>query len=154
MPAPAISSVFARSAALASDLLSTLHAPLVARGEAMLNVCLAGPSITSNQTLIAVLRRHHEVSLVAHRIELSQSRAVASSDVLVLEASDTSGALTSLLRGLQASRPGLPIVLVAGTLTESDKADAFHLGVRDYFPAPCRVDLLIERLEALARAAS
>jgi DNA-binding response OmpR family regulator len=117
----------------------------------MLNVCLAGASLTSNQTLIAALRRHHEVSLIAHPVDLMRSGA--HSDVLVLEAFETNGALVPLLRALQHSRPELPIVLVAGTLSETDKADAFHLGVRDYFPAPCRVDLLIERLEALARAA-
>lgn len=117
----------------------------------MLNVCLAGRSLTSNQTLIAALRRHHEVTLVTHPIDLMRSGG--SSDVLVLEALETKGALVPLLRALQYGRPALPIVLVAGALSEADKADAFHLGVRDYFPAPCRVDLLIERLEALARAA-
>jgi DNA-binding response OmpR family regulator len=77
---------------------------------------------------------------------------VALSDVLVLDASGSRGALQPLLRSLRQSRPELPIVLVDGGLTEHDKADAFSLGVLDYFPAPCHVRLLAERLEVLTRA--
>jgi DNA-binding response OmpR family regulator len=46
----------------------------------------------------------------------------------------------------------LPIVLVDGGLSEHDKADAFSLGVLDYFASPCHVDLLAERLQVLARS--
>src|SRR5262245_6742668 len=118
----------------------------------MLHVCLAGPTITGNEPLVAALRMHHEVSLVAHPLRLEDSRAVDNSDVLVLDAAGIRATLRDLIRSLRARRPDLPIVLVDGSLTEDDKADAFSLGVHDYFPAPCHVALLAERLAALARA--
>jgi DNA-binding response OmpR family regulator len=118
----------------------------------MLHVCLAGPMITSNQALVEALRMQHEVSLVARCTRLRDSRAVHNSDVLVLDATGIRATLRDLIRSLRLRRPDLPIVLVDGGLSEDDKADAFSLGVHDYFPAPCRVDLLAERLGALARA--
>jgi DNA-binding response OmpR family regulator len=118
----------------------------------MLHVCLAGPLITSNEALVGALRAHHEVSLMAHRVRLEDSRAVHASDVLVLDATGIRATLCNLIRALRLRRPDLPIVLVEGSLSEDDKAEAFSLGVYDYFPAPCHVDLLAERLLALARA--
>ena len=118
----------------------------------MLHVCLAGPMITSNQALVEALRMQHEVSLVARCTRLRDSRAVHNSDVLVLDATGIRATLRDLIRSLRLRRPDLPIVLVDGGLSEDDKADAFSLGVHDYCPAPCRVDLLAERLGALARA--
>ena len=41
----------------------------------------------------------------------------------------------------------------ADFLSEQEKAEAFGLGVLDFFPAPCHVRLLAERLQVLARAA-
>jgi DNA-binding response OmpR family regulator len=113
-------------------------------------VCLVGPIVTNNALLLDALRGRHEISLVADQIRLEDSRALASSDVLVLDA--TGIRLPPLLRSLRQRRPDLPIVLVNGGLTEDDKAEAFSLGVVDYFPAPYQVGLLAERLEALARA--
>jgi DNA-binding response OmpR family regulator len=118
----------------------------------MLHVCLAGPTITSNEPLVAALRSHHVVSLVTHPVRLEDSRAVDASDVLVLDATGIRATLRDLIRSLRTRQPDLPIVLVDGNLTEDDKADAFSLGVNDYFPAPCHVALLAERLAALARA--
>lgn len=118
----------------------------------MLHVCLAGPVITSNQALVDVLMTSHEVSLVCDRLGLADSRALQNSDVLVLDADGIRLTLHRLIQSLRLRRPDLPIVLVDGGLSEDDKADAFSLGVLDYFPAPCHVALLAERLEVLARA--
>jgi DNA-binding response OmpR family regulator len=115
------------------------------------HVCLAGFLITNDHALVEALRVDHEVTLVADNIGLRDSQALAHSDVLVLDASGIRAALQPLLRSLRRSWPELAIVLVDGNLTEDDKADAFSLGVLDYFPAPCHVRLLVERLEVLAR---
>jgi DNA-binding response OmpR family regulator len=116
----------------------------------MPHVCLAGPAIANNQALIDALTMHHEVSLVIDRVRLEHSRSLDSSDVLVLDAAGIRATLHSLIQSLRRRRPDVPIVLVDGGLSEAEKADAFSLGVRDYFPAPCRVELLAERLEVLA----
>lgn len=117
----------------------------------MLHVCLAGPGITADRALLDALRIHHEVSLVADQMRVADSGVFGCSDVLVLDAAGVVAALRPLIRSLRSRRPDLPIVLVDGGLTEHDKADAFTLGIADYFPAPCHVGLLAERLEVLAR---
>ncbi|MEO8450177.1 MAG: hypothetical protein ABI647_10330 [Gemmatimonadota bacterium] len=121
-------------------------------GATVLHVCLAGPGIAGNRELVDELRFHHEVSLVTNQTRLEQSRILDDSDVLVLDAAGIRATLRPLLRSLRRRRPELPIVLVDGGLTEDEKADAFTLGVLDYFPAPCPVGLLAERLEVLGRA--
>jgi DNA-binding response OmpR family regulator len=120
----------------------------------MVHVCLAGPGIAGHRALIDELRIHHEVTLVTDQTRLAQSWVLSASDVLVLDASGIRATLRPLLRSLRLRCPRLPIVLVDGGLSESEKADAFTLGVVDYFPAPCDVGLLAERLEVLARARS
>jgi DNA-binding response OmpR family regulator len=117
----------------------------------MLHVCLAGPGIAGHRALIDELRVHHEVTLVSDQTRLEQSWILSASDVLVLDAAGIRATLRPLLRSLRRRRPELPIVLVDGGLSDDEKADAFNLGVLDYFPAPCEVGLLAERLEVLAR---
>jgi DNA-binding response OmpR family regulator len=108
--------------------------------------------ITGNQALISALCAHHELSLVSHRVWLQESSSVNNSDVLVLDAAGIRPTLGCLIQTLRRRRPDLPIVLVDGGLSEDDKANAFSLGVCDYFPSPCNVDLLVERLAVLGRA--
>lgn len=118
----------------------------------MVHVCLAGPGIAGHRALIDELRIHHEVTLVTDQTRLEHSWALASSDVLVLDAAGIRATLRPLLRSLRNRSPELPIVLVDGELSDDEKADAFSLGVRDYFPWPSEVGLLAERLDVLARA--
>jgi DNA-binding response OmpR family regulator len=118
----------------------------------VLHVCLAGPGIAGHRALIDELRIHHDVTLVTDQTRLEQSRVLSGSDVLVLDAGGIRATLRPLLRSLRLRRPELPIVLVDGGLSDDEKADAFTLGVLDYFPAPYEVGLLAERLEVLARA--
>lgn len=117
----------------------------------MVHVCLAGPGIAGHRALIDELRIHHEVTLVTDQTRLEQSWVLGASDVLVLDAAGIRATLRPLLRSLRLRCPQLPIVLVAGGLSDDEKADAFTLGVTDYFPSPYEVGLLAERLEVLAR---
>jgi DNA-binding response OmpR family regulator len=116
------------------------------------HVCLAGPVITANPVLLDALRPHYDVSLVVDPSRLNTASILGCSHVLVLDASGLCVSLQLLLRSLRQRWPDLPIVLVDGGLSEHDKADAFSLGVLDYFAAPCHVDLLAERLQVLARS--
>jgi DNA-binding response OmpR family regulator len=117
----------------------------------MPHVCLAGPVVIADRPLLEALTLHNEVSLVRDQKRLVACPVIDCSDVLVLDASGLRARLQPLLRSLRLRRPDLPIVLVDGGLSESDKADAFSLGVLDYFPGPCHVALLTERLQVLAR---
>jgi DNA-binding response OmpR family regulator len=123
----------------------------VARRISVLHVCLAGPAVTSNHALVGVLMTRHTVILVGEQARLNELELLGGTDILVLEAGGIRAALPWLLRSLRRRRPELKIVLVDGGLTEHDKADAFSLGVLDYFPSSCRADLLAERLEVLVR---
>jgi DNA-binding response OmpR family regulator len=117
----------------------------------MVHVCLAGPGIAGHRALIDELRIHHDVTLVTDQTRLERSWALGASDVLVLDAAGIRATLRPLLRLLRRRSPDLPIVLVDGGLSDDEKADAFTLGVLDYFPSPYDVGLLVERLEVLAR---
>lgn len=117
-----------------------------------LDVCLAGPMISQDRALIEALERHHHVSAIPDQRRLEELRTLDRSDVLVIDATGIRTTLHLLLRSIRHRRPDLPIVLIDGGLTEEDKVEAFSLGVLDYFPAPCHVALLAERLEVLARA--
>jgi DNA-binding response OmpR family regulator len=120
----------------------------------MVHVCLAGPGIAGHRALIDELRIHHEVTLVTDQTRLEQSWGLAASDVLVLDAAGIRATLRPLLRALRRRSPELPIVLVDGGLSDDEKADAFTLGITDYFPSPYEVGLLAERIEVLARSRS
>jgi hypothetical protein len=117
----------------------------------MLHVCLAGPGIAGHRALIDELRIRHEVTLVSDQTRLERSWILDTSHVLVLDAAGIRATFRSLLRSLRQRRPELPIVLVDGGLSDAEKADAFSLGVLDYFPAGSEVGLLAERVELLAR---
>ena len=116
----------------------------------MLHLCLAGPDLTGEHALIEHLSRRHVVTLVREAQWLEHPALIESSDALALEAADR---WRAQLHALRARAPALPIILVDGELTEDEKAEAFVLGALDFFPAPCRADLLAERLEVLALAA-
>jgi DNA-binding response OmpR family regulator len=117
----------------------------------VLHVCLAGPGISGHQALVDELRIHHEVTLLPDQMRLEHSWVLHGIDVLVLDAGGIRAMLPPLLRTLHLLRADLPIVLVDGGLSEHEKADAFNLGVLDYFAPPYHVGLLAERLEVLAR---
>jgi DNA-binding response OmpR family regulator len=125
---------------------------LVAPAAHVLHVCLAGPEVTSDQTLVGVLGSRHTVSLIEEPTRLHDSEVLDRMDLLVLDAAGIGGMLPWFLRSLRRRRPDLKIVLVDGELSEHDKADAFTLGVLDYFPSSYQADLLAERLEVLGRS--
>jgi DNA-binding response OmpR family regulator len=124
----------------------------VAPGRDVLHVCLAGPGVATNQALRAALRTRHAVILIEEQARLHHSTVLDRMDLLVLDAGGIRAMLPWLLRSLRRRRPDLKIVLVDGGLTEHDKADAFTLGVLDYFPSSYQADLLAERLEVLGRS--
>jgi DNA-binding response OmpR family regulator len=118
----------------------------------VLHVCLAGPDVATNQALVGALEPRYAVSLFAEQMRLHDSDVLERADLLVLDAGGIRVMLPWFLRSLRRRRPDLKIVLVNGGLTEHDKADAFTLGVLDYFPSSYQADLLVERLEALGRS--
>jgi DNA-binding response OmpR family regulator len=116
----------------------------------VLHICVASPAGTAHHALLGALTLRHQVSVVAPQ-QLADGAVLQRIDLLVLDAEGIRATLPWLLRMLRRRRPDLKIVLIDGGLSEQDKADAFTLGVVDYFPASCAVGLLVERLEALGR---
>jgi hypothetical protein len=117
----------------------------------VLHVCIVGPDLTSQRTLIERLRLRHVVTLVAEPSNLSSLAVLALSDALALEADPTDSGWRMQLQSVLASAPDLPVILVDGQMTEEDKADAFALGALDFFPASYPA-LLAERLAVLAHS--
>lgn len=117
----------------------------------VLHICVAGPAGTASHALLGELTSRYQVSVVAPQ-QLADAIVLQKIDLLVLDATGIRATLPWLLRTLRRRHPHLQIVLIDGGLTEHDKADAFTLGVVDYFPAACAVGLLAERLEVLGRA--
>ncbi len=118
----------------------------------VLHLCLVGRDITGQHRLVDYLRKHHVVTLIAEGSWLSDTALATHSDVVALEADPNGAAWRAHLRALHAQLPALPIVLVDGDLTDIEKAEAFELGALDFFPAPCELTLLAERLEVLGAA--
>lgn len=118
-----------------------------------MHICLAGGGITRLQALVEAISADHDVTLVSDATRLERSAVLECSHVIVLDAGGLGPRLRTVLTTVHGRRPEVPIVLVDGGLTEDDKADAFGLGVLDYFASPCCVELLVERLEVLGRPA-
>ena len=115
----------------------------------MLHLCLVGQDITGQHRLVDRLRNRHIVTLIADGSWLTDTALATHSDVLALEADPNGAPWRAHLRALHVQLPALPIVLVDGDLTDDEKAEAFVLGALDFFPAPCELTLLAERLEVL-----
>jgi DNA-binding response OmpR family regulator len=116
----------------------------------VLHVCVVGRLVARNRDLVEALRAHHQVTLV-DRIEwLDEGALLGIVDVLVMDCSgDNRGVLSNVVHRIRRHQPQLQVVLVDGGLSQQDIALGFGAGVADYFPEPCDVALLTERIAVL-----
>jgi hypothetical protein len=113
-------------------------------------VCLAGPRLCNDWSLIQALKPRHVVTLVDQVRFLAAGSFLTTVRVLVLDGVESSGEALGLLPALLGRCPLLCVVLVDGGLDQRQLATAFQLGVRDYFPEPVDVRLLAERVGFLS----
>ncbi|HET9514222.1 MAG TPA: hypothetical protein VFO95_09840 [Gemmatimonadales bacterium] len=114
------------------------------------HICLAGEHVTGHQELVHALRQRHQITLVDRPELLLATGLLSSADVLVLDSAADPARLPGLLHQLRDRFPRLRVVLVNGGLGPREVADAFGTGIADYFPQPCDVKLLGDRIEVLA----
>ena len=70
-------------------------------------------------------------------------------NVLVLDCGESARHVKETIPILMRRFPGLFVLLVDGGLSQKEIASAFKGGVKDYFPDPYDVQLLVERTDSL-----
>jgi len=117
------------------------------------HVCLAGPAVTNNWSLIEPLKRDYQVTVIERPRMLFANSILATASVLVLDCGNEPLWGLRAVKGLRRVYPDVHIVLVNGGLTPTQIADAFREGVRDYFSYQSNADLVVERVQSLCRHA-
>jgi DNA-binding NarL/FixJ family response regulator len=85
---------------------------------------------------------------------LSDSSVLKTVDILVLDCNSLAKLRTDLitfLRKIKAAFPRLCTVVINGGLSQQDIAEAFGVGISDYFPDASEIKLILERLEFLMK---
>lgn len=117
------------------------------------HVCLAGSGVSNNWSLIEPLKRRNQVTMIESLPMLYANSILATASVLVLDCEDETGAGLSALKLIKKLYPDLLVVLVNGTLSQAEIAEAFREGARDYFSHHSNAGLVVERVEHLCRQA-
>jgi DNA-binding response OmpR family regulator len=113
---------------------------------------MTGHKVTNDWDLIQQLKAWHNVTLIKREQLSFDESFLKSVSVLILDCNNTHDLELEIfpyLRKWKKDFPGLCVVLVNGGLTQEEIALAFKVGVRDYFPEPYDVNLLIERIQYL-----
>lgn len=114
------------------------------------HVCLVGRRVSADWSLIAALKRSHQVT-VAESVKMLRANPLLSSvDVLALEFSGAEP-VAQTVRQLRLGQPQLCIVLVGEALSQDEVAEAFRAGASDFFSDPADAELLAERVLSLCR---
>jgi DNA-binding NtrC family response regulator len=116
------------------------------------HMCLAGPTLSRDFSLAALLLDRHVLTLIEDPGQLMDSSVLSSICVVVLECGGGVEQTLQLIPKLKALRPELDIIVINGGATQSQVASAFQNGARDYFPAPHDGRLLAERIDGLSNA--
>ncbi len=122
--------------------------------EMIFHFALTGHKLADDWNLIQRLKAlRHRVTLLK-REDLSTAKSILESvDVFIQDCSsakDLESEVLSHLREWRDHIPRLRVVLIDGGLTQEEIASAFKVGIRDYFPDPYDVNLLVERILYLA----
>ena len=116
------------------------------------HICLVGRSVSNNWSLIESLKRGNQVTIIEPLGLLYHSAVILSTvSVLILDCGEGSRMGIEALRVVRGIYPDLCVVLVNGGLTQNEIAEAFEVGVRDYFSYQDNVLLLVERVQHLCR---
>ncbi len=115
-----------------------------------MHVALIGAALTRDMSLITRLCAGHVVTVAQTAQALALTSVITAADVLVLDAGHERHELGNLVRSIRKRDPTMTLLLVNGGLDQLDIAEAFQLGVTDYFARPWNERLLVERIEVLA----
>jgi DNA-binding NarL/FixJ family response regulator len=123
------------------------------------NVWLVGPTVSEDWDLIQALKLDYVVTLI-HTCEpalLAKEAVLKSATLIVVDCGARTGDAARIfeaIRSMKKKLPGLVVLLADGGLAQEEIAQAYRLGVRDFFPSPYDARLLAERIVALCRRGS
>lgn len=114
------------------------------------HVCVAG-SISNDWSVVQRLKRRNQVTLIEQPGDLMQSTVLATASVLALDCGDSPETGLVTLSLVSRLYPQLRVLLVNGTLSQGEIAEAFRRGACDYLPQQVNPELTAERIESLCR---
>ena len=123
--------------------------------DVLLNICVAGRTISRDVELTKALGAKHNVSQLRNMARLSKRfilSEIEGIDVLILDCSEKKELLVDVISNITECAPHLSIVLVNGGLTTEDIATALGKGAADYLGVPStpdEIELFAERVEIL-----
>lgn len=99
--------------------------------------------------LIARLTRDYIVTITAQLDNIADSLEESQNQVVLIEVPENEELFISILRELFKKDETTRIIILGGCASRASLAEAFRIGVCDYFPEPVNSELLIERLGVL-----
>jgi DNA-binding response OmpR family regulator len=115
------------------------------------HICLVGDGLTSRGELIRRLLVRNRVTLLETLDLPADGPILALVDLMALDCSVMGQRSADLIAVVRDQAPALPVVLADGGLTQSAIASLFNIGADDYFSHPFNLELMVERIEFLAR---
>ncbi|RMF61053.1 MAG: response regulator [Calditrichaeota bacterium] len=116
-------------------------------------ILIAGRSIANDTHLVEAISQIAEPVTQASPSGVEQTLQRNPTLRLLLLEIDRNDFNVGLLRRLRRAFPHVQVVIIDGSVDRNLLAEAFSLGVKDAFPKPLNLDLLIERVAVLMREA-
>lgn len=114
-------------------------------------VLVSGPTITKDTYLIDGLKKAASVIKCPDLKSIEKLLAQNHVDLILMEILKDKYSEVSIIKRLLSRNKDLKIVLINGNSDQEIIAKAFRYGVRDAFRMPYKVDLIVERIEALIK---
>ena len=117
-------------------------------------ILLVGPEIINDTSLIDLLRKIGDISLLTNKDQLETVVQRLNINLVVMELSSCWRVDLHAAYCLNADYPLVPIVVINDGESVDIVIQSFHSGARDFFKKPYDPALLAERIEALTRDTS
>lgn len=111
-------------------------------------VAIYGSSLLSNDQLITALNKEFQVVPCQKVEKLMSNLDKLNVSVLLMEIDEKDVEL-KLLNKVKARHRNIPIIALGEGRQQELIAKAFQLGIQDFFKAPYKVDLLLEKIRSL-----
>ena len=112
-------------------------------------ILLSGPTISCDYDLVDGFKKYGHVIINPNNHLVEKIISIKRIDVLILEHHIELSVEMAIVQKLKSRKPGLPIFLVDTRANRSIITAAFLYGVTDAFIKPYKVNLMIERINAL-----
>ena len=101
--------------------------------------------------LISTLAKRYLVAVSCDVDEFCRYIKKRKYDLVLLEIPESEELFLKAVKEIVSLEAKPPIILIGGNGSESATAEAFRLGVCDYFPKPVDFELLVERVDAILK---